>query len=734
MGRLERKDRTLIVLVLAAGLGLAVATYLSVVAQKSDGLVERFLRHADTRIDAVDRRIVGETTILRSIVGLFQGSVRVERLSFSAFASLVAPGGSSFQALEWIPRIERAERRGYVQSARRDGLAGFRITERAPSGKVIEAGVRDRYFPVYYVEPLEGNEGAVGFDLASNPTRRAALAKARDSGKLVTSSAIKLVQLKENNTGVLLFAPIYQSGVSTATIEGKRRNLSGFALGVVRVSSLIGGDSGQAGKAARDISANLDLYVFDKVRASGKRLLYVHSSPARSAPAPDLTLAAAQTGTHLTRSLFVGDREWLVVARPDAPSLTNYRAWEAWVQGIGILIITAMLAGYFHSNARRAQVITALVEQRTAELSQATDELGKSEARHRSVVENAVDGIVSIDSQGIVTAFNAAAEEIFGHTAAEVTGRNVNMLMPDPFHREHDGYLRRYRQSGVANIIGKRLEVEGQRKDGSVFPLDISISETNDTERQMFTGIVRDITDRKQAEMAKNEFVSIVSHELRTPLTSIKGSLGLIQGGALGALPEKVKSMTDIAYANCERLVELINDILDMEKIESGKMDFQMQPMEIESLFSAVMQITEGLEEAYEVRFEFPDKPHTRSVTGDKDRLVQVMSNLLSNAAKFSAPGDTIEITCEKRNGGLRISVSDRGSGIPEEFKDRIFQKFSQADQSDTRAKGGSGLGLSISKAIVEQHGGVIGYDDRAGGGTTFVIDLPEVSSANTRH
>ena len=169
------------------------------------------------------------------------------------------------------------------------------------------------------------------------------------------------------------------------------------------------------------------------------------------------------------------------------------------------------------------------------------------------------------------------------------------MLMPEPFHREHDGYLRRSRQTSDENIIGFVREFEGQRKDGSVFPLELSISETKIPEGRMFTGIVRDITDCKQSEMAKNEFVSIVSHELRTPLTSIKGSLGLVRGEALGAIPAKVKSMVDIAYANCERLVELINDILDIEKIESGKVDFQMRPLEIGSLFSDVLEITGGL-------------------------------------------------------------------------------------------------------------------------------------------
>jgi len=348
------------------------------------------------------------------------------------------------------------------------------------------------------------------------------------------------------------------------------------------------------------------------------------------------------------------------------------------------------------------------------------------EQRMSAILNNVVDGIVTIDQKGAIETFNPAAEKIFGYASYEVIGKNVKCLMPEPYHGEHDGYLKNYHDTGEAKIIGIGREVTGRRKDGSTFPMELAVSAMDVSGVRMFTGIVRDITDRQQADLAKAEFVSTVSHELRTPLTSIKGSLGLIRSGALGALPDKLGSMLDIAYNNSERLVLLINDILDMEKIQAGKMDFNMQAIAVASLLKGAMEANKGYGDTHGVTFQCQCFDDAIKVIGDKDRLMQVLSNLMSNAAKFSPEGERVDLSVARRAGFIRISVKDNGPGIPEEFRESIFEKFSQADSSDTRQKGGTGLGLSITKAIVEKHGGAIGFDTVTGKGATFYVDLPE--------
>jgi PAS domain S-box-containing protein len=343
----------------------------------------------------------------------------------------------------------------------------------------------------------------------------------------------------------------------------------------------------------------------------------------------------------------------------------------------------------------------------------------------QSILDNAVDGIITIDERGMVGTFNRAAERIFGYKAAEVMGRNIKMLMPEPYQSQHDDYLRNYRKTGVARVIGVGREVEGLRRDGSTFPMDLAVSRSAHEGRPLFIGIVRDITERKRIEKMKAEFISTVSHELRTPLTSIRGALGLLSGGAVGELPTQVNAMLKIASNNTERLLLLINDILDMQKIESGQMVFRFQKLELTPFLRQVLQDMVGYGDQHRVKFVLTRDVPDIHLYADKDRFTQVMANLLSNAAKFSPPNDQVEVAVARQQDRLRISVTDHGLGIPPEFQPRLFERFTQADSSDTRQKGGTGLGLAITKAIVEKHGGRIGFITHPGVGTTFYVDMP---------
>ncbi len=239
-------------------------------------------------------------------------------------------------------------------------------------------------------------------------------------------------------------------------------------------------------------------------------------------------------------------------------------------------------------------------------------------------------------------------------------------------------------------------------------------------------GISRDITARQEVDRLKSEFISIVSHELRTPLTAIRGSLGLLVGASIGALPDSVRTMIDIGYRNTERLLALINDLLDMEKIESGKFDFVRAPIELSSLLDRAIEANSVYSAQFGVMFRPTQTIPDAWVYADSDRLMQVFTNLLSNAAKFSPANSTVHVAVVRHDRRLRVSIADCGPGIPSGFHSRIFGKFAQADSSDTRQKGGTGLGLSIAKAIVERLGGEISFTTEMGVGTTFYVDLPE--------
>jgi signal transduction histidine kinase len=223
----------------------------------------------------------------------------------------------------------------------------------------------------------------------------------------------------------------------------------------------------------------------------------------------------------------------------------------------------------------------------------------------------------------------------------------------------------------------------------------------------------------------KDEFVSTVSHELRTPLTSIAGSLGLLAGGAAGKMPEPMMRLLKIAHKNSERLVRLINDILDIEKMESGKVVFDLKGVEALALVEQSIEANRGFSESYGVRIALDPASLGAFVRADPDRLMQVVTNLLSNAIKFSPRDGEVVAAITQRDDDVRITVRDHGAGIPEDFRSRIFEKFAQADGGDARQKGGTGLGLSIVKQIVTMLGGVVSFECPPGGGTSFHVDLP---------
>lgn len=343
--------------------------------------------------------------------------------------------------------------------------------------------------------------------------------------------------------------------------------------------------------------------------------------------------------------------------------------------------------------------------------------LARSEAKTRALLQAIPDMMFRINKEGDVLEFLAPRENPFGLSAADLMGKKLFQAVPDDLARLALHHVEEALRTRSIQIFEYSLPVSDR-----IFDFEARIVVSGQDE---ILAIIRDIRERREAERIKSEFVSIVSHELRTPLTSILGSLELMSGGVLGDISAEMKEMMDIAYFNADRLLHLINDILDIEKIESGRMSLHFQSVDLLELIRKSMVVNQAYGDRFHVRFEMKQSQASTKVHADEDRIMQVLSNLLSNAAKFSPSGGCVEVGMEPRPDGVRVNVTDRGTGIPDELRRRIFQKFAQADSSDSRKKGGTGLGLSISKAIIERHGGRIGFESTPGMGTTFYFDLP---------
>lgn len=355
----------------------------------------------------------------------------------------------------------------------------------------------------------------------------------------------------------------------------------------------------------------------------------------------------------------------------------------------------------------------------------------KKETRLQLFIESAGDAIIAVEERGRIKTFNSAAARIFGYKSEDIIGCHAGRLAA----KDHRSQVCIHMQEFFINTaeLGKefRREVVGKHADGTTFEAEIVVAQIKIEENREYIAIVRDISVGKKIERIKNDLISTVSHELRTPLTSILGSLRLLLGGVVGEIPIHAKQLLDISNNNCERLIRLINDILDIQKIESGHMNFNIGIYPLILLVRQAIDATQLFAMQFHVKFnlQIPDFDEFICVSVDPDYLVRVIVNLLSNAAKFSPVGGTVDIKIKNLSTSIRLSIIDQGSGIPDEFRDRIFSKFAQADSSGSRQKIGTGLGLSISKLIIEQLGGNLGFNSNLGTGSEFFFDLPVVDT-----
>ena len=355
------------------------------------------------------------------------------------------------------------------------------------------------------------------------------------------------------------------------------------------------------------------------------------------------------------------------------------------------------------------------------------------EQRLRVLVGTAVDGVMIIDANGTVQEYNPACEQLFGYRADEVIGQNVKMLMPPPYREEHDEYLHRYRATGNKRIIGIGREVEGRRKDGTTFPMELSVGEARPGGQQVFVGIIRDITARKSAEQslriakeqaesashAKSQFLANMSHEIRTPMNAVLGYTQLIENDP--ELPESYRRPLRAIHSAGNHLISLIDDILDLSKIEAGAMELDTRDFDLDDL-------TEDISEMFAIRCEQKRllwhadvRIGERAVHADDRKLRQILINLLGNSVKFTDRGQ-VGLTVEQSGRRYTFSVSDTGPGINQDAQQRIFEPFQQAEEGE--AKGGTGLGLAITRRHIELMSGSLSLESTLGEGSCFRFEL----------
>jgi len=427
--------------------------------------------------------------------------------------------------------------------------------------------------------------------------------------------------------------------------------------------------------------------------------------------------------------LFSHGTEFLRLLGAAVPLLYVANVITAYELGRAFLAAYGLRTAYQRLSADNAEIQAQLAEQLDS-LLDAHREVQAAGRKLRLFSERAPISVFELDPGATILDMNPAAENLFGYAAPELVGRSWIAMVLGPEERVR---AQTWWPGFVA--AGKPVTLIAEqclRRDGLELACEWTLTPLSDEEGRVNSIVLqgRDITQARAAERMRSEFTSTLSHELRTPLTSILGSLQLLRSGALGDMDRDQGELVEVAERNGQRLLDLINEVLDIEKIESGRLTLMPEPMPIDSLLNESVRLNQGYADRFRANLALHGAVPGVIVRADRKRLMQVMTNLLSNAAKFSPPNSAVDVSVSRPGDTVRVEVSDRGPGIPEAFRSKIFGRFAQADSADSRIKGGTGLGLAISKRLIELMQGRIGFEDRPGGGTTFFFELPVLSSA----
>jgi len=699
--------------VLLAGCLLAAGVYFTVDSWERRTLELEFSVESEVVFVDILAAYRRSLVLLESMHGLFVAGTEVSRDGFSRFTKPLQSYFPGVQAMEWIPRVPAGKRKQFERRLDAYGGGSAFFKEKGESGELVPAGDRKDHFPVFYVEPLKGNEAVLGFDLGSNPVRRNALRKAADSGKIVASGRISLIQGQGVQHGFLLFHPVYREGEPGETSFDAIR---GFLLLVYRLADFI--------KAAlSDLKATgVAAYILDKSAPAGERFLY--GWRCREENFGQLT-----QGMSASFVMDVGQREWEVVCVPLPSFYERFQTRYSVAATAGALLLTVLVAVYAAANAGRTERIREQVRERTAELrdyvrqlnclyaiSSLVEQSGKEvDEVLRQIVtmipmafDHPLDMRVSISNEG----------RIYGHPAGEGA---VGIAVEDINAPEKVGELHIAR--GQSEVMGADGFSETELAlIKSVAAQIAAYIERKRAERQLVDA--RD--EAQQATRAKSEFLANMSHEVRTPLNAIIGLSEMVR--KTGLTPKQLDYFSKIQGAS-RSLLGIVNDILDFSRIEAGKLVFEQMEMRLAEVLWRLLELYGPRADNKGIQFNvITETGLLPCMVGDSLRFEQVLTNLTTNAIKFTDHGQVdlmvspVGVDSEKVR--IRVQVRDTGIGIGTDDREMLFESFTQADGSHTRQHGGTGLGLAITRQLVHLMNGEILVESALGKGSSFTAEV----------
>jgi len=661
---------------------------------------------------SLSRTFENHADVLHYMEGFAASTDNMNRSNFKEFSSRFLRNFEGLQALSWNPLIVHSERDKFEASVRAEGFDDFTIKERDTAGELAPAQVRPNYVSVRFIEPFDANRSAFGFDVGSNEARRQAFEAAIDSGDIIATQRTTLVQESEKQFGVLAFMPVYRGGSVPPDVQSRRANIKGFMVAVFR-----GGDIVET--ALADFATDqFVLQLNDRSAPEGEQFLLENLSQDKGQrELQEQGFFGGSERLEKTFEINFGGRLWEAEFFPSKRYVTQNRERNAWLPMAAGLFFTIIVGIFVLLVSGREERLNTLVENQTKDLV-------LSEKRLEAAQE-----IASIGSWEYDIGQNElwCSNEVLTILGVDEAPKEMNIdYLSDFFHPDDRsrvrGNLRIDNLTESAKSFEHRLVCSNEQIKNVLQHVELVYANGHPSK---VMGTVQDISELRKLDRLKTEFVATVSHELRTPLTSIKGALGMLAGGVIADIPEKASGLVKIAYANCERLANLVDDLLDINGIMAGNIVLQNERIELKALVQKAVTLNQLYAEQHNATFSIDYCEPNLMVFADPARLMQVVTNLLSNAAKFSNSPGQVSIRIERVGENAKILISDDGEGVPSDFRSKIFNRFSQADGSETRQQGGAGLGLYISKEIVLAMNGSIDYESPPGDGATFYVELP---------
>ena len=539
-------------LIASLGIGASLGLFAASWTLETQAVTARFGADAQSHKLALQRTMDTSLHNLDALESLFIASQHVTRAEFRAFTLKYLASEHTvrgLQALSWDPYIPAGERAAYEAAAQREGFAGFQFTERDATGALIRAADRPDYVVVSYIEPLEDNRAALGYDVSSNPIRQKALAVARDTGREAMTEPITLIQETGKQKGFLIFRPIYRQGVLLDSITARRANLLGFAVAVIRIGDIVEASLAPLAEAGDDI------YLFDASAPAGEQLLY-HRSPVANelAGGADLAIdsASLRHGIYYQSEIAIAGRRWLMVTRPTPDSIAAARSSDPWAVLLAGLCFTTLAVAY--------QFSRQWAEARLRENEQAT----------RLILDTARDAVITINTCGYITNWNDQAERIFGWRKDEALGQRLSeTIIPPEFHTAHERGIKHYLATHEGPLLGQRVEVVAVRRSGERFPIELSIQSVTTKGVTTFTAFAGDISERKRAE-------AILQEAEARYRTLIENAHDLIQSiGQDGRIEFANPAWhATFGYSASERQALTVWDILDPASLTACQAEF----------------------------------------------------------------------------------------------------------------------------------------------------------------